>query len=77
LISAARDALAAELDLAEHEVRRRATDAISRLAAGGEVTAAAARQMVRLRAAESQRAAEAAVRRAAVLIQQRLKGLPA
>lgn len=74
LISAAPDAVVAELNLAEHEVRRRAIDAISQLAAGDEVTAAAARQMVRLRIAESQRAAEAEVRRAAVRIQQRLNG---
>ncbi len=74
LISAALDAVVAELKLADHEVRRRAIDAISQLAAGDEVTVAAARQMVRLRTAESQRAAEAAVRRAAVRIQQRLDG---
>jgi hypothetical protein len=74
LISAAPDVVVAELSLADHEVRRRASDAISQLAAGDDATAAAARQLVRLRAAESQRAAEAAVRRAAVLIQHRLKG---
>jgi hypothetical protein len=74
LISAAPDVVVAELNLAEHEVRRRARDAITKLVAGGEATAGAARQMVRLRTAESQRAAEAAVRRAAVLIQRRLEG---
>jgi hypothetical protein len=72
LISAAPDVVVAELKVAEHEVRRRASDAISRLAPGDEATAAAGRQMVRLRTGESQRAAEAAVRRAAALIQRRL-----
>lgn len=74
LISAAADAVVAELMLAEHEVRQRAIDAISQLATDDETTAAAARQMVRLRTADSQRAAEAVVRRAAVRIQQRLNG---
>jgi hypothetical protein len=74
LISAAADAVVAELGLAEPEVRRRAAEAISQLSSGDEVTVAAARQMMRLRTAESQRAAEAAVRRAAVRIQQRLNG---
>jgi hypothetical protein len=53
LISAAPDVVVAELNLAEHEVRRRARDAITKLVAGGEATAGAARQMVRLRTAES------------------------
>jgi hypothetical protein len=74
LISTTPHVVVAELNMAEPEVRRRARDAITKLAVGGEATAAAARQMVRLRTAESQRAAEAAVRRAAVLIQQRLIG---
>jgi hypothetical protein len=72
LISATADAVVAELALASHEVRERAVDAISRLAAGGDATSAAARQMLRLRAAATQREAEAAVRRAAVSIQQQL-----
>jgi len=74
LISAAADFVVAEMASAEHEVRQRAGDAISQLAAGDEVTAAAARQMVRLSTADSQRTAEAAVRRAAVRIQQQLNG---
>jgi len=50
------DAVVSELSLAEYEVRTRATDAISQLARGGEATIAAARQMIRLGAADSQRA---------------------
>jgi hypothetical protein len=72
LISATADAVVAELALAGYEVRERSADAISRLAAGGDATSAAARQMLRLRAATTQREAEAAVRRAATSIQQRL-----
>jgi hypothetical protein len=72
LISAAADTIVAELALADHEVRERSADAISRLGAGGAATSAAARQMLRLRAAATQREAEAAVRRAAISIQQRL-----
>lgn len=66
LLSATPDAVADDLATAGYEVRRRALDAISQLAAGDEATAAAGRQMVRLSVAESQRLAEAAVRRAAV-----------
>jgi hypothetical protein len=70
LISAAADAVVADLEVAEYEVRTRALDAIAQLAAGGEATAAAARQMVRLRTADSQRTAEAAIRRAASRIRE-------
>lgn len=72
LLSAVPDAVAADLVTAGYEVRRRALDAISQLAAGGDATAAAARQMVRLDVADSQRLAEATVRRAAVRMQRRL-----
>jgi len=65
LISAVPDTLLADFGRAEHEVRARGMDAIEQLAAGNEATAAAARQMVRLRVATSQRSAEATVRRAA------------
>ena len=72
LISAAADAVVAELASAEHEVRQRSLNAISQLATRDAATLAAARQMVKLGTAPSQRAAEAAVRRAAVQIQRRL-----
>lgn len=65
LVSAVPDALLTDFECAEHEVRTRAMDAIAQLAAGELATAAAARQMVRLRVATSQRSAEATVRRAA------------
>jgi hypothetical protein len=65
LIANVPGALSADYRHAEHEVRTRAMDAITQLAAGNEATITAARQMVRLRAATSQRVAEAAVRRAA------------
>jgi hypothetical protein len=74
LISAATDDVVAEFRVAEHEVRQRVQDAIVQLTAGGDATAAAARQMVRLRTASSQRRGEAAVRRAAVGIQGLLDG---
>jgi hypothetical protein len=72
LISAAADAVVTELTSAEHEVRQRSLTAISQLAAGEAATLAAARQIVKLGTAPSQRAAEDAVRRAAVQIQRRL-----
>jgi hypothetical protein len=72
LISAVPGDVATYLEIAEHEVRQRAADAIAQLAAGGDATIAAARQMVRLQTAESQRTAEAAVRRAAVRLQREL-----
>jgi hypothetical protein len=72
LISAVPDALRADYHRAEHEVRTRAIDAVAQLAAGDEATIAAARQMVRLRAAASQRVAEATVRRAATRAQKLL-----
>jgi hypothetical protein len=76
LISAAVDAVVADLGIAETEVRKRANDAIAQLGAGNAATIAAAHQMVRLRSADSQRAAEAEVRRAAARIQQRLDPVP-
>jgi hypothetical protein len=72
LISQVPDAVLADLALAEYEVKRRSTDAISLLATGAEETAAAARQIVRLDNTHSQRAAETEVRRAAVRIQRRM-----
>lgn len=72
LLFATPDVVAADLVTAGYEVRRRALDAISQLAAGDEATAAAGRQMVRLNVADSQRLAEAAVRRAAVRMQRKL-----
>ena len=69
LIANVLDALGADYRDAEHEVRTRAMDAIAQLAAGNEATITAARQMVRLRAATSQRVAEATVRRAATRAQ--------
>lgn len=72
LISAVPNLVMADLDQAGHEVSKRALNAIAQLTAGDEATAAAARQMVSLGAADSQRAAEAAVRRAASQIQRRL-----
>ncbi len=72
LLSAVPDLIVADLEAAGHEVSLRALDAITQLAAGGDATAAAARQMVSLGTADSQRAAEAVVRRAAVLIERRI-----
>ena len=48
------------------------SDALAQLVAGGDATAAAARQMVRLRTAGTQREAEAVVRRAAIRFERRL-----
>jgi hypothetical protein len=72
LVSAAGDALVEELAAAEHEVRKRAGQAIAALAAGSDATQVAARQMVRLGSAPSQRVAEADVRRAATRLQRRM-----
>jgi hypothetical protein len=72
LITAVPHAIIDELAVATHEVRQRAVDAAEQLASGGEATQAAARQAVRLRAADTQRRAEAQVRRAAVQFQRRL-----
>lgn len=65
LISAVPETLVEEFGSAEHEVRTRTTDAITRLAEGDAATQAAGREMVRLRVEQSQRIAEANVRRAA------------
>jgi hypothetical protein len=65
LTSVIPEELMADLTRAEHEVRSRATDALEQLGAGEAATIAAARQMVRLGDANSQRSAEASVRRAA------------
>lgn len=72
LVSAVPEDVATDLHVAEHEVRQRAADAIAQLAAGGDATIAAARQLVRLQTADSQRAGEAGVRRAAIQMQRRL-----
>jgi hypothetical protein len=55
----------AELRVAGYEINRRARRAIEALAAGDEATAAAGREMLSVGGAESQRGAEAVVRRAA------------
>lgn len=65
LVAHAREDLVAEVARAEYEVRARVRRALDRLASGGEETAAAARQSVRLGEAATQREAEAAIRRAA------------
>jgi hypothetical protein len=59
------DEMHGEFQRAEHEVKVRAIDAAAQLMAGRNATVAAGRQMVRLGDAESQRAAEATVRRSA------------
>jgi len=61
-----REDLAADYARAEYEVRARVRRALNELGAGGDATVAAARQSVRLGEAETQRQAEAAVRRASV-----------
>jgi hypothetical protein len=73
LIANVPDALRTDYAHADQEVRTRAMGAVRQLAAGDEATIAAARQMVRLRAAASQRVAEAAVRRAANQAQRLLR----
>ncbi len=73
LISAVPDAVVADIAAAEHEVRRRAADAVVQLAAGDDdATIAAAHQMVRLADADTQREAEDRIQRAARRIQRRL-----
>ena len=72
LISAVPDIVVTDLEAAGYEVRQRALDAVSQLAAGKRATIAAARQMMSLGVADSQRAGEEAVRRAAVQIQRRI-----
>ena len=72
LMSSVPAAVAAEFEAAEYEVRQRVLNAISELTAGERATIGAARQMVRLDAAESQREAEAAVRRAAARLERKL-----
>jgi hypothetical protein len=68
LVSEVPETSLAELGMAGYEVRTRALWAASMLAEGGKATIAATRQMVRLRTADSQRAAEAAVRRDAARV---------
>jgi hypothetical protein len=75
LISTVPDTIAEEFVSAEYELRTRARDAIAQLAGGGIATQAAAREMVRLRVEQSQRIAEANVRRAANRMIIRLDGL--
>jgi hypothetical protein len=65
LLSGVIDELRADFERAEHEVRVRVIDAATQLMTGGVATIAAARQMVRLGEAQSQRTAEAIVRRSA------------
>jgi hypothetical protein len=72
LISSLPEAVLGDMTVGGHELRTRAVDAIDQLAAGGNATQGAARQMVRLRAVGTQREAEAAVRRAAIRIQRQI-----
>lgn len=65
LLSGGIDELCANFERADHEVRVRVIDAATQLMTGEVATIATARQMVRLGDAESQRAAEAIVRRSA------------
>ena len=65
LLSGVFDDLHADFQRAEREVRIRVIDATTQLMAGGAATMGAARQMVRLGDAESQRGAEAIVVRSA------------
>lgn len=75
LISAAQEAVLTDLQTADYEVRHGGSSAVSLLAAGNNATAAAARQMLLLRTADSQREAEAAVRRAALRLRLDKAGL--
>jgi len=63
-----------DMPRASYEVRQRAQGAVELLADGGEATAAAARQMVLTGEADTQREAEAAVRRTAASVGRRLFG---
>jgi hypothetical protein len=72
LISSLPDTVLSDITAGGAEVRTRAAHAVDQLAAGGNATQAAARQMVRLRDASTQREAEAAVRRAAARIRRRM-----
>ena len=72
LIASVPDRVVDDMMVGGYEVRTRASDAIDQLAGGGHATQAAGRQIVRLRAADTQREAEAAVRRAAARIQRRI-----
>jgi hypothetical protein len=65
--------IAAQLRAASYELRTRVEDAMVQLAAGDDATSAAARQMVRVGQASTQRGAEAAVRRAAARAQRILQ----
>ncbi len=65
LIDAARENVRAELAIAGHEVRQRAHTAVDELASGDAGTAAAARELVNLGSADTQRQAETTVQRAA------------
>jgi hypothetical protein len=74
LIDAVRDDVIREWRIAGHEIRERGRRAITALSDGGDATAAAAREMVRLGEAESQRQAETRVQRVA---RSTLRALPA
>jgi hypothetical protein len=74
LIDAVRDDLIREWRIAGHEIREHGRRAITALSDGGDATAAAAREMVRLGEAESQRQAETRVQRVA---RSTLRALPA
>jgi hypothetical protein len=66
------DDLLSDLPHAGYEVRQRARRAVAALAEGGEATTAAARQVLGVGDAATQREAEAEVRRAALAFQRRL-----
>jgi hypothetical protein len=73
LLASVPEVVIAELAAAEYEVRTRALDAITQLAASGVASTSAARQIVRLGGAPSQAFAEADVLRAATIVKRRLE----
>jgi hypothetical protein len=72
LIDAAADDIISQREAASHEVQSRTLAASADLAAGADATVAAAREIVSLDPATSQRAAEALVQRTALRLQRRL-----
>jgi hypothetical protein len=72
LIFSVPEDVAATMTTAEYDVTSRATNAIAQLASGGDATVAAARQLVALGGARTQRVGEATVRRAALSMERRL-----
>jgi hypothetical protein len=74
LLRHAEEQLAADVPSAGYEVKARARRAIQQLAAGGDATAAAARELLRTGEADTQRAAEDEVLRTAARCERRLFG---